>query len=401
MTALAEEFGISDRGLAKACNRHRIPVPPRGYWAKVVAGKQPSIPPFLELRDRSLDIVSIRGAKSSLPDSVAELAKKRRIERQRRQLTTRKSEDAPLPVVEKPHPAVAKTIKFLRSKKPDDEGLITANAPGQCGVVVGSSSVERASFVLDALARELETVGLGLSADGEKMSVSKEADSISFTLIERTKRVNYVPTPEQVAKEEKRKTKEARSWRRNDWDSISLGSARPWPDFVKQRTGELVFTIDAWADGLRKTWGDGKTQRVERMVPDMVSGIELVLEAVRLRREEKEERERQWEVLQHRRALARARKEREEARDNHLRQIIELRKEAAEIRSWLASLPAGVASSDDTNLGRMLSWVEAKLANIDRQTGLEAAREMASSLSLFPKIDDLHDPLGEPPESQW
>lgn len=30
MTALAQEFGISDRGLAKVCSRHRIPVPPRG-----------------------------------------------------------------------------------------------------------------------------------------------------------------------------------------------------------------------------------------------------------------------------------------------------------------------------------------------------------------------------------
>ena len=66
------------------------------------------------------------------------------------------------------------------------------------------------------MARELEAVGLTLSADGEKMSFSKEADSISFTLIERTKRVKYIPTPEEVAKEEKRKAKEARSWRRND-----------------------------------------------------------------------------------------------------------------------------------------------------------------------------------------
>ena len=36
---LAEEFGLSDRGLAKICERHRIPVPPRGYWAKLAAGK--------------------------------------------------------------------------------------------------------------------------------------------------------------------------------------------------------------------------------------------------------------------------------------------------------------------------------------------------------------------------
>ena len=39
MTKLGVELGISDVGLAKACRRHAIPVPPRGYWAKLQAGK--------------------------------------------------------------------------------------------------------------------------------------------------------------------------------------------------------------------------------------------------------------------------------------------------------------------------------------------------------------------------
>jgi len=37
--ALAEEFGISGRGLGKICSRFKIRVPPRGYWAKLAAGK--------------------------------------------------------------------------------------------------------------------------------------------------------------------------------------------------------------------------------------------------------------------------------------------------------------------------------------------------------------------------
>src|SRR5260370_39019473 len=37
--SLAEEFGISGRGLRKLCSRFEIPVPPRGYWAKLAAGK--------------------------------------------------------------------------------------------------------------------------------------------------------------------------------------------------------------------------------------------------------------------------------------------------------------------------------------------------------------------------
>jgi hypothetical protein len=45
---IAKRFGISDVGLAKACRRADLLLPPRGYWAKVAAGKQvrkPQLPP--------------------------------------------------------------------------------------------------------------------------------------------------------------------------------------------------------------------------------------------------------------------------------------------------------------------------------------------------------------------
>lgn len=46
MTKLAAELGISDVGLAKACLRHAVPVPHRGYWAKLRAGQRPKQAPF-------------------------------------------------------------------------------------------------------------------------------------------------------------------------------------------------------------------------------------------------------------------------------------------------------------------------------------------------------------------
>jgi len=43
--SIAKELGISGRGLAKICARFEIPVPRRGYWAKLAAGKRaPEIP---------------------------------------------------------------------------------------------------------------------------------------------------------------------------------------------------------------------------------------------------------------------------------------------------------------------------------------------------------------------
>lgn len=40
MQHLAKRFAISDRGLAKVCAAANVPVPARGYWAKLQAGKR-------------------------------------------------------------------------------------------------------------------------------------------------------------------------------------------------------------------------------------------------------------------------------------------------------------------------------------------------------------------------
>ncbi|WP_290810680.1 hypothetical protein [Ferrovibrio sp.] len=39
ISKLAEKFGMSDRGIAKICAKAEVPVPERGYWARVQAGQ--------------------------------------------------------------------------------------------------------------------------------------------------------------------------------------------------------------------------------------------------------------------------------------------------------------------------------------------------------------------------
>lgn len=41
-TTIATELGLSDVGLGKICREAIIPIPPRGYWARVTAGQNPS-----------------------------------------------------------------------------------------------------------------------------------------------------------------------------------------------------------------------------------------------------------------------------------------------------------------------------------------------------------------------
>lgn len=47
MRKLAQEYGLSDRGLAKLCKRHNIPSPTRGYWVAQNSGQAIGPPPPL------------------------------------------------------------------------------------------------------------------------------------------------------------------------------------------------------------------------------------------------------------------------------------------------------------------------------------------------------------------
>src|SRR5215469_7321148 len=59
ISTIAPQFGISDVGLAKTCRRERIPIPERGYWAKIQAGKSPSRIPLSPRGPGEIGIVSI------------------------------------------------------------------------------------------------------------------------------------------------------------------------------------------------------------------------------------------------------------------------------------------------------------------------------------------------------
>jgi len=71
MTKLAESFGISDVGLAKICDRHRVPTPPRGYWAKKVAGKKVKQTIFVKADDPLLDRIVIAAPRDNIPEARA------------------------------------------------------------------------------------------------------------------------------------------------------------------------------------------------------------------------------------------------------------------------------------------------------------------------------------------
>lgn len=398
MQKLAEEFGLSDRGLAKICQRHRVPVPSRGYWAKLAAGQKVRQTRFHEVDDPQLNRVEITGGLDRFPPAARKvIAESRALKKKRSRVVagTEGAEQVPI-VVEKPHRLLAPTVRSLRKGRPDGEGARSATGPGCCGVVVHADRAERAISILDFLLRRLVEKGLSAKPADTRLLIELDKDNVGLTLRERTRRVEHQPTEAEVRKHEAEKRRRAAL--SAPWSSLGFG--RPWPEYDTVYTGQLVVALDGWSDGLRRTWADGKTQRLEGLLDQVVTGIEARLEYEKVRREEREERERQWKELERRKELARRRHEREENRIELLAGLIRARREADEIRTWLSTIgPAESPGSGD--LARMVKWARSRLASLEQKVSAEGVSSTLSGTSLFPEADEFHDPLGDPPRSPW
>ena len=59
MTELAQDFGLSDVALAKRCRKLGVPIPGRGYWARVAAGQAPRQPALKKRADDAMDYTAL------------------------------------------------------------------------------------------------------------------------------------------------------------------------------------------------------------------------------------------------------------------------------------------------------------------------------------------------------
>ena len=408
MMHVAAQFGVTGTGLAKICERYAIPTPPRGYWAKLQHGKKVKREPLVEVEDPRLQTLVIHVGAWRLPDEVREViqhAKARQAERQRPPpAPPEKSPEpnvAPAPPwpVADVHPLLRRTAQALRKCKPNADGAIQATGEGMAGVVVGRDAVERAIYILDALVRSLMERGLPPTMAGDGMRVERGKDSATIAMSERIRREKHVPTPEELAAEERRKKRLERYYAtRRTWDAPAPSDlyAQAYPAIDTIRTGELVMQIQGWGDGVRRTWADGRTQRLDRMVEDVVTGLEAVLAARRLQREEREERERRYQERARRHALARQRAEREKKREAFLDQLMELRREVDALEDWLAR--AGPTSELAGSHARLIGWATARIETLRQRLEPGQIRAALDAEKLFPEPDELHDPLGDPNE---
>lgn len=353
----------------------------------------------MKVDDPVLDRVDINASTDRLPEPVKAVLEARREERKARIKEAPRAVVVaePLVPVETPHPAITKLVATLRKTKPEKHSdVVTVRAVGMPGFSTSSSEIERLILFFDRLVRECDRLDLHFGMNDKEFRVVKAPDALTFSITEQLKRVPHVLTAAEIKAEEQRRARLARPSRKyNDWEVFDY--YQPPPEFDRVPCGEFMLEIQGWSDGLRRTWRDSKTQRLENLVPSIAAGFEAHLVASRARREEQERREAERRELERRRELAKARRTRETRRESLLRELSRNARKAKELRQWLQDAEAAGAGAASPDVARMLGWVRAKLAELERSLAFSRLEEFLRENELFPETDDLHDPLGDPP----
>lgn len=354
---LAKEFGLSNVGLGKACRRHNIPVPARGYWARKAAGhtlRQPPLPPS-KIGDET---VTLLGSPRPDPPAVAAPRVIHPLIAFEMQPENKIVVPESLPVR---HQAIAQTKEYWAAQKRGEVQYGDNKLP-YLNIKVSKAILPRAFRLLQALFAALETRGHRAAATKEgKMILTVLDEPFEVSLREPSKQVRHVPTAKELAEAKKY------SW------------SRPAPyDLVS--TGMLVLNVDnVW--GVRHTWKDGRTQCLEEVLNDVILRL---LEGAFLKKAQREERERERlraEEIERQREADRQRFRQERARIRRFDRLKAACREHEDLLAFLQQLRSSIGAIEErSEIAQWLVWATGYVNQIDP---LRPFRRPAPSLRLY------------------
>jgi hypothetical protein len=156
---VAKRYGMSDVALRNTCRKLRVPLPGRGHWARIEAGRESRRPPL-----------------PAIPDGTPKAIIRQKWTRRFAPLEVKP--DVPPIIVpgelRSPHKLVAEASRLLRGRKPD-AGLISCWSTRCLDIAVAPESLGRALRIMNALIRALEERGLQVEVT-RPLSYEQERD---------------------------------------------------------------------------------------------------------------------------------------------------------------------------------------------------------------------------------
>ena len=334
MTKVAAQFGLSDRGLAKLCERHGIPVPPRGYWAKQAAGRSVKRPPLLSLEpsrpEPSIFVSKHATIARSQPNSAAEPALALPDEIQEA-VDRENSPEHRVTVAETLRNPHRITAKWLEQQRRDRE---TARSDPLLARLHRTSPAEeviqkRRIRIIDALLKALEARGFKVRTEHEyghsPILVDHEVDTVTITVAER------------LSHQRRRLTDEEKQSRRYSEGQEWTQSATP--------TGELRMSIKHGGYGRDAEVADRPDLQLEQQLNAAIGEVIKGMWQAKKRRQEQQESERLRRAAEARRLEQERMEKLEQSRKRRLLQMARRCRDAAEIRDYVQHVAAAVESN--------------------------------------------------------
>jgi hypothetical protein len=341
---LAKEFGVSDVAVAKACRRHKIPLPGRGYWRRLEVGHKIARQPLPKLDKPFLNSITFKGGILPSAKKFAE-----------------DSAGSKITVSEEPdelHPLARQTLVQLIHESPNDHGLISPKET--LDVWVSENQLARAIRIMDALIKALETLGhkVEVSAYTErndyrqpspppvhKTQVNVKGVIFTFGIEESYKRVPHISS----------KSEEREIARGNKWNV---------PEFDFIPTGNMALKIkEPYLYGLRGTWSEGIKYRLEDRLNSFIQGLIIAADAEIERRIEEERKRKQREEEESRRKEEEQRRLREERLTKRLECEIKTWKLAQDARKYVAKLES--IGQHDAESEEWIRWIHSYIERVD------------------------------------
>lgn len=326
---LAPTLGMSGRGLAKLCARHKIPVPWRGFWTKVQFGHEPRKLPLRDLPEGTTEEKIWFGGESTRRElTQAEVLAQNEGKPENRITVSKRLVSL--------HPIVRDMGRECGAISSGGEQLEAIERFGAFRVRVSQGQIGRALKILDALAKALESRGYWFERgnNGRPQAVIL-GERIGFRIDERYKRrVEVRPS----------------GYRTTEFDSI----------------GRLAVVVEEGG----RSWQDRDNRKLEDRLNEIVASLIIATDWIRADRLEKEEWKRQYEIeCKKREEIERQRREEQlraqqfDEDSKQWRRYERHRRYTERVRA--AAVSRGVPVDDSSGVGRWILWAERRLAELD------------------------------------
>jgi hypothetical protein len=349
MMKVAADYGVTGTALKKTCDRHQIPTPERGYWAKLQHGKRVAKEALPKLKEARLAMVRISASPPQpMPSSVldASAAAREKLAAAPVEITPPSDPDVG------DHPALAASRKALTRAKPDHQGFASIQGRGLIAMKIAPASNDRAIAFAGLLLRLAEAQGHARDVTETGLTLVVDGERIAFSLEERSDRTPHTPTE----KELKRKA---------DNERWGYGSTTPWPKYDHVPSGRLALLLNMIAyTGLPRAWSDRKHKRLEGCAAEILAACAGHAAMTKANRRKAEEARRQAEIAEARRRREAAYEVRQKRRLEFVDAIDGVMTERAKVARVLAHFES-VGETDAGALGAMLSWLRLRLKQLD------------------------------------